>query len=194
MTRKDDPYTLYLIPDNDKYTVTTGTGAAFLTKSEYDTLVELIDVNKGTTKPTNDNDKTLTYFDNGELIFVIGPDRVMTRKDDPYILYLIPDNDPDNDNDKYAVTTGTGAAFLTKSEYDTLVELIDVKKGTTKPTNDNDKTLTYFDNGELIFVIGPDRVSRAGGSRRRRPSRPSRKYKKSAKRVFRKKSRSTRRR
>jgi len=51
----------------------------------------------------------------------------------------------------------------------------------------DDADLTNYENQGYI-------IKRSGGSRRRRARRPSRKYKKSAKRVFRKKSRSTRRR
>ena len=59
---------------------------------------------------------------------------------------------------------------------------------TEQPTVDNIKRFFVLTTlGENISTVDP---SRRGGSRRR----PSRKYKKSAKRVFRKKSRSTRRR
>jgi len=66
-------------------------------------------------------------------------------------------------------------------------------------TKTSEKQITKEQKNEIIenekfgkkFVIHPD-GSWEGGSRRHR--RPSRKYKKSAKRVFRKKSRSTRRR
>ena len=63
------------------------------------------------------------------------------------------------------------------------------RPATEQPTKDN--IANYY----VLSTLGDEytiSTSPKGGSRRRR--RPSRKYKKSAKRVFRKKSRSTRRR
>ncbi len=94
-----------------------------------------------------------------------------------YTLYKRPDT-----NGKYTIDIGTTNHQLTNEEYNKLIYLIN----TTKRYED-DEMLIYNDNGELSSIIGKNM---SGGSRRRRPSR---KYKKS-KRVFRKKSRSTRRR
>ncbi len=78
---------------------------------------------------------------------------------------------------------GNTQILLSKDEKDRLVELI----GANATIGTRGNTLLYADSGQLNTVR-----NQVGGSRRRR--RPSRKYKKSAKRVFRKKSRSTRRR
>ena len=94
-----------------------------------------------------------------------------------YTLYLKP-----MDNGNYTIDTGITNVHLTEEEKKKLIGLIDNKDKTRGGHN----SLIYDDTGELKSVIN----SRSGGSRRR-PS--SRKYKKS-KRVFRKKSRSTRRR
>ena len=97
----------------------------------------------------------------------------MSTPGNAYTLYLKP-----LDNGKYIIDIGETQIQLTKDNYDRLLPLL----------NNKNDTLRYTDTGELERVIGKYRL---GGSRRRRPSR---KYKKSAKRVFRKKSRSTRRR
>ena len=87
-------------------------------------------------------------------------------------------------NGNYTIDTGKTNFHLTEEEKNKLIGLIENKDKAPGEHN----SLRYNDTGELKSVIG----GRSGGSRRRR--RPSRKYKKSAKRVFRKKSRSTRRR
>ena len=91
-----------------------------------------------------------------------------------------------HDSGKYMVDYVRGLAALNEDQKNKLVELLDLNK--TKSPGTRPNTIVYNDNGELYTVMMPVR----SGSRRRR--RPSRKYKKSAKRVFRKKSRSTRRR
>jgi len=96
---------------------------------------------------------------------------------DNYTLYLDPMS-----NGEYKIDTGNTQFHLTEEEKNKLIGLIDNKDKARGGHN----SLIYDDTGELKSVIN----SRSGGSRRR-PS--SRKYKKS-KRVFRKKSRSTRRR
>ena len=94
-----------------------------------------------------------------------------------YTLYLTP-----NINGTYSLDQGNKQLQLSNDQKTKLENLIsDIA---TKGTSGN--TLLYDDSGQLNSVL-----KNAGGSRRRRPSR---KYKKSAKRVFRKKSRSTRRR
>ena len=87
----------------------------------------------------------------------------------------------------YDVNVGTDVIkHLTPNQVDSLIkELISNGKITTHQASSQSYVI-YKDNGELDSVL-----KNTGGSRRRRPSR---KYKKSAKRVFRKKSRSTRRR
>ena len=97
----------------------------------------------------------------------------MSTPGNAYTLYLKP-----LDNGKYMIDIGANQIQITKDNYDRLLTLL------------NKDTLGYTDTGELERVMGND--SLGGSRRRRRPS--SRKYKKSAKRVFRKKSRSTRRR
>ena len=91
-------------------------------------------------------------------------------------------------NGKYMINAVNKQLQLSVDQKNDLVEKIFDQWNTTNPLIDADNAkLSYNDNGELSSVIGKDR---SGGSRRRRPSR---KYKKS-KRMFRKKSRSTRRR
>ena len=63
---------------------------------------------------------------------------------------------------------------------------------TAVPKNNNGGSGQYNSSSDCHRSMGNAKPNGWGGSRRRR--RPSRKYKKSAKRVFRKKSRSTRRR
>ena len=89
----------------------------------------------------------------------------------------------------YAVNVGNGTGViknLTEDQKESLKKkLISSHKIVSPPPGIT--YVKYRDEGELNSVLGIP-----GGSRRAR--RPSRKYKKSAKRVFRKKSRSTRRR
>lgn len=95
------------------------------------------------------------------------------------ILHLV------SDGVTYAVNVGIGTGvikYLTADQKDRLKEILISKKKINPPRGS--ANVNYIDEGELDSVL-----NNAGGSRRR----PSRKYKKS-KRVFRKKSRSTRRR
>jgi len=97
-----------------------------------------------------------------------------------------------NDDGTYTVNMGTAKQFLNQDQTFDLIVLIysRIEKTKLKPWQKgiNDNLMIYFDHGELDTVLGMN-----GGSRSRH-RRPSRKYKKSSKRVFRKKSRSTRRR
>ena len=88
----------------------------------------------------------------------------------------------------YAVNVGVGTGvieYLTADQKESLKKKL-ISNNKIVPPQPGSTYVKYRDEGELNSVLGI-----AGGSRRR-PS--SRKYKKSAKRVFRKKSRSTRRR
>ena len=84
----------------------------------------------------------------------------------------------------FAVNVGNTGEIqeLTRDQRERLKEILIIKNKINPPRGS--ANVKYIDEGEL------DSVLNVGGSRRR----PSRKYKKSAKRVFRKKSRSTRRR
>lgn len=100
------------------------------------------------------------------------------EKNDTYTLYLTPIGG------KYMVNYVRGTVGLTEEQKNQLVRLL--TENESKGPNLREDAIVYIDTGELKKVMAMQ-----GGSRRRR--RPSRKYKKS-KRVFRKKSRSTRRR
>jgi hypothetical protein len=119
---------------------------------------------------------------------------------DKYILFLQSD-----DVDKYAVNipgeqpAGQDKFFappktlLNRKQRNRLLELLLSLSKIDKPKAGT-AAVKYNDEGELQTILNDESLK--GGSRRRRHSIPksSRKFKKSSKRVFRKKSRSTRRR